>query len=131
MKRIVMSVLAVLLVLSAGAPTASAAGHEHRQSRTQSCISNNTRIENCANACYYVDADGDGICDNCDNHCSGCGKICDKNSDGICDNCGTHAHFTDEDDDGICDLRETCQNTAGNRNCGNSGRRSGHHGAGH
>lgn len=147
MKRIVMGVLAALLVLSAGAPAASAAGHGHRQSSVQSCITDNTRIKNCANACNYVDADGDGICDNCDNHCSGCGNMCDKNSDGICDNCGTHTHFTDEDCDGICDncgtrahsadedcddIRgETCQSTVGNRNCGNTGKRSGHHGAGH
>ena len=36
---------------------------------------------------FYVDANGDGICDN----------FTDKNGDGICD------YFTDKDGDGICD----------------------------
>jgi hypothetical protein len=43
----------------------------------------------------FVDANGDGICDNC-----GTGFV-DADGDGICDNCGTA--FVDADGDGICD----------------------------
>ncbi len=34
----------------------------------------------------YVDANGDGICDN---HGSACGNYVDANGDGVCDNAGT------------------------------------------
>ena len=47
----------------------------------------------CDNACVYTDADGDGICDNCgiDHWCGmagdGCGRnFVDANGDGVCDN---------------------------------------------
>ena len=52
----------------------------------------------------YVDANGDGICDN---HGSACGNYVDANGDGVCDNAGT-------------------VNTGHH-----SGRGMGHHGGGH
>lgn len=57
---------------------------------------------------YFVDTDGDGICDNA-------GSMCiyeDSDGDGICDVCGTNnlscltgdgTDFADADGDGICD----------------------------
>ena len=48
-------------------------------------------------AVNYVDANGDGICDNCAVN-GGRGRwFIDKNGDGICD------YFTDTDKNGICD----------------------------
>ena len=38
----------------------------------------------------YVDADGDGVCDNLGTGCAGQGRYCvDADSDGVCDNLGT------------------------------------------
>ena len=53
----------------------------------------------------YVDADGDGVCDN---YGTGCGRgqyFVDADGDGICDNCGTGRgqYFVDANGDGVCD----------------------------
>ena len=45
--------------------------------------------------CYYVDADGDGLCDNC-------GK-----ANGACRTDGCGRYFADADGDGLCDNRGT------------------------
>lgn len=50
-------------------------------------------------ACPFVDANGDGICDNGDAH----HYFVDANGDGICDNGDTHCNFVDANGDGICD----------------------------
>ena len=51
----------------------------------------------------YVDADGDGICDN---RGTGGGNYVDADGDGICDNRGTGGgNYVDADGDGICDNR--------------------------
>lgn len=64
----------------------------------------------------YVDANGDGVCDNRtanwtdangDGICDTCGWI-DANGDGICDNRGANgqgAGYVDADGDGVCDNR--------------------------
>ena len=51
----------------------------------------------------FVDADGDGICDNCINPV--CKVFVDANGDGICDNCKNPdcKNFKDADGDGKCD----------------------------
>ena len=49
----------------------------------------------------FIDEDGDGICDNRNNHI-----FVDENKDGICDSCDKVHHgkqFIDNDGDGICD----------------------------
>ncbi len=56
-----------------------------------------------AHPCNFVDADGDGICDNGDTHCS----FVDADGDGVCDNGDTHCSFVDADGDGICDNGDT------------------------
>ena len=57
---------------------------------------------------YYVDADGDGVCDYAGSACA----YVDDDGDGICDTCGTihgscpngaGTNFVDDDGDGICD----------------------------
>jgi hypothetical protein len=52
----------------------------------------------------FVDANGDGVCDNCGKYANGsgqgngtCSKFVDANGDGICDN------FVDANGDGVCD----------------------------
>jgi len=61
--------------------------------------------KNCAST--YVDADGDGVCDNYNDRIN----FVDTDGDGICDNigqngrgnCGSCLNFVDDDGDGICD----------------------------
>ena len=51
----------------------------------------------------YVDANGDGVCDN---YGTGRGQyFVDADGDGVCDNCGTGCgqYFVDADGDGVCD----------------------------
>lgn len=64
------------------------------------------------NNCFYTDANGDGICDNCSSPAGVCGRgYIDANGDGICDNYGTQAgngaggggNYVDANGDGICD----------------------------
>ncbi len=58
------------------------------------------------NHCRYVDADGDGVCDNQGVYC----QFVDANGDGICDNHGTYCQHVDASGDGICDTHGTyCQ----------------------
>lgn len=60
MRKAFLGVLTAMILLSLGATTAFAAGHRSRH--------------------YFVDADGDGICDNA-------GSMCIyADEDGICDN---------------------------------------------
>ena len=88
MKKTLLGVLSTVIVLSVCAATAFAAGPR--------CGRN------------FVDADGDGICDNAG---SGC-VYADADGDGLCDVCGAEhgscptgegAAFVDADGDGICD----------------------------
>ncbi len=61
----------------------------------------------------FVDADGDGVCDNCGqgprNPNAPRPNFVDEDGDGVCDNCGTgmgnggSANFVDADGDGVCD----------------------------
>ena len=72
MKKVLIGTLAVVLVLTAMTAGALAAGRGH--------------------ASRFVDADGDGICDNYTAYCKGTGYglgYVDADNDGICDNCGS------------------------------------------
>lgn len=60
----------------------------------------------------FVDADDDGICDNC----TGTGFV-DVDGDGICDNC-TGTNFVDADGDGICDNDGTLYDWSGTHSGG-------------
>ena len=88
MKKIFAGIVTMGLILVMGGTTALAAGP--------------------GRGCYFVDADGDGICDNADSMC----VYVDSDGDGICDVCGTNSLtcltgdgtvFADADGDGICD----------------------------
>lgn len=84
--------------------------------------------------CNFVDADGDGICDNSGSMCI----YTDADGDGICDNCGSYhwcgmagigcgGNFVDEDSDGICDnyVAGQCRgNGRGRYGCGFRGGRN-------
>lgn len=87
MKRIVLGVLAAGIILTIGATTAFAAGvHGGRARGAEAgiCLSDG--------ACsMYVDADEDGICDNC------------ASDHGVCLNNGNCDNYADADGDGICD----------------------------
>ncbi|MCD4845330.1 MAG: hypothetical protein K8R25_12670 [Methanosarcinales archaeon] len=47
----------------------------------------------------FIDADGDGACDNLGNR----PNFVDADGDGVCDNPGNGANFIDVDGDGTCD----------------------------
>ena len=90
MKKVFLGVFAAVIVLSVN--TTSVFASHHRHSVT-------------GNGCggYYVDMNGDGICDGCGTShrygtgVYGCGvNYADVNGDGICDNCGiSHRHGTE------------------------------------
>ncbi len=79
---------------------------------------------------YWVDANGDGICDHCvgGSNYNACSYWVDANGDGICDHCvggSNHnacSYWVDSNGDGICD------HCVGGTYSGRSG---GHHGGGH
>lgn len=75
-----------------------------------------TKVYNNSGGSAYVDANADGICDNCGN----CGGYADANADGICNNRGNCGNYVDADADGICDNRGTCssdRNAAAGGSC--------------
>ncbi len=75
---------------------------------------------------YYVDANGDGICDHCagNNNNGVCSQYVDVNGDGVCDHCagnnshGSCAQYVDANGDGICDHCTGTAAPAGNGTCG-------------
>lgn len=125
MKKLI-AIAAVFVLIPAAGTTAFAAGpchNSHHRANSSSGVG----------YCSFVDADGDGICDNGDAHCT----FTDTDGDGLCDNGDTHCTFTDADGDGICD---NCQNknTHSGTVCANGctriaagGHRAGHHGGRH
>ena len=73
------------------------------------------------NRTNFVDEDGDGVCDN----------FVDEDGDGICDNCvngecagAGGAYFVDEDGDGVCDNFDGGQKRCGGSSKGSRGNRS-------
>lgn len=73
MKKSFFSILAIIVILSAGSATAFASGGNR-------CFDGVGRNGFCA----FVDADGDGVCDNAGKGAS-C-KFVDADGDGVCDN---------------------------------------------
>ena len=61
---------------------------------------------------YFVDEDGDGVCDNAGSYC----RFVDEDGDGVCDNAGTYCRFVDEDGDGVCDNFGTHHHNSGRGN---------------
>lgn len=89
LKKVLSGIFAAVLLLSIGTTSAFAVGPGQGP--------------------YFVDADGDGVCDYAGTACA----YVDADGDGICDNCGRLAgagcggNFVDEDGDGICDYAGT------------------------
>lgn len=90
MKKVWVGILAAAMAVSVGTTSALAAGPGAGR--------------------HFVDADGDGVCDNFG---AGCSYV-DADGDGICDSCGAYhrnppagnrrgGNFVDNDGDGICD----------------------------
>lgn len=84
----------------------------------------------------FVDADGDGLCDNCEARAArghhGCASYVDENKDGVCDTCtnggtgrATCRGYGDTDGDGVCD---GCDGTGMHHGRRAGGCGSGHHG---
>ena len=110
MRKAFLGTLAAVIVLSTCATTAFAAGP--------------------AGGRYFVDADGDGICDNFGSMC----MYADADGDGICDSCGMYhwcsmagtgcgRNFVDTDGDGVCDNYLTGQGRGNGRGNGTQGGR--------
>ena len=98
MKRILLGVLAAGIVLSIGATTVFASGMHNGQGNAF-CLSGVCQTGSCTN---YVDADGDGLCDNCDD------------SHGACQT-GSCTNYVDADGDGLCDNHSANHDGCGNR----------------
>ena len=99
MKKLLISVLVIAALLSLAVPGALAA----RGGFTGGCRGTAAR--------QYVDADGDGICDNW-GECGAWGGryYVDADGDGVCDHRGEGCGraFVDADGDGMCDWAGTC-----------------------
>ena len=99
MKKMVIGTISAALVLSMAVTGAFAAGNGYGRSRN------------------FVDADGDGVCDN---YGTGRGQyFVDADGDGVCDNYGTGRgqYFVDADGDGVCDNYGTGCGRGQGRNC--------------
>lgn len=113
MRKVLFGVLAAVIVLSADAGTALAAGAR------------------CGH--YFVDTNSDGICDNAGTMCA----YVDEDGDGICDNCGIYhlcgadvdcGNYVDADGNGVCDNYVAGQSRGngqgrGNGRCSQGGHR--------
>ena len=78
MKKIHKTIIVSALLLTAATTGIFAAGQRG------ACIPKNSGV--CLNQnCQFIDADGDGYCDNMGQNC----RFVDENGDGICDNFGT------------------------------------------
>ena len=112
MKKALAIGLSCFMVLSASIPVMAA------EAQPQTCGIGHCNMGEC-----FLDADGDGICDN---HC-----YWDENEDGICD------YFVDDDEDGICDhCHEHGKPAQTTTYCApqttqRRGHHGGHHGRGH
>ena len=133
-KKAVAGILIGLVVLAVGATSALAAGPGGGRHAGWSGINGGNGTG--SGVCRYVDANGDGICDNYGTGCGG--HYVDSNGDGICDNYGTGcgSNYVDANGDGICDNHGTgCGSNYVDSNgdgvCDNyTGSQSGHHGSG-
>lgn len=97
-----------------------------------------TVSDNTGSVCQHIDADNDGICDNCGRDC----RYVDVNGSVNYDSTGNYCHHADADNDGICDncgtgcaggyhggYADDSGNTVyGHHNGHGAGHESGHHG---
>lgn len=110
MKKVFLGILSTAIVLSMCSAAAFAAGPGCGRHFVDA--GGDGVCDNAGNRCAYADADGDGFCDVCGAEHGTCligagAAFADADGDGICDNCGTYhrcgGNFVDSDGDGICD----------------------------
>lgn len=107
MQKILTAVITIALTCTMGF------AHE---TESASVRSENSRTISYKGICSgYVDADNDGLCDNCNSHHfnsnGACSGYADADNDGLCDNCSSHHSssngaclgYVDADHDGFCD----------------------------
>lgn len=120
-RKVSLAAVMAAIVLALGAAPAFAWGNRDSASRGMKYQHRSTI------AAGYVDADGDG---SCDNFASGGARgsrsanFIDEDGDGICDNRGTGTGFVDADGDGVCDN----QGIYGRHDGTGNGSGNGHHG---
>lgn len=114
-----MAVMAVAFIMSSATALAVEVAELPNSNSVEADIS--AACAYCGVSCSFVDADGDGICDNYAAQLCGTGAgFVDADGDGICDNygtygCGMGAGYVDADGDGVCD-------NYGTYGCGRGGR---------
>lgn len=138
-KTLLTGALTATLMLSPEPSAAQTARPAQMQNLT--CNNSSKICELTQDACSYIDADGNGICDNLGtqagggpgNGGAGGGYFIDADGDGVCDNFGTQAgggsgnggagggYFTDADGDGVCDNFGTQGGGSGHGYGGNHG----------
>ncbi len=132
------SLAIVLALLTICVFPLSASAHHGRRVSQGVCggIQNAFHHGTSCRACRHADANGDGICDNCNTGWS-CPHA-DADGDGICDSCGNTCGYVDADGNGICDNwgSGTGNGTGagtGSGSASGSGNSwgGGHHGGGH
>ena len=87
MKKIVVGIMATALVLSVGPVSVFASCSSHNRHHVE--VEHKESCEHYNTSCQFVDADGDGICDDCGSHeCRSkkCSDYVDADGDGVCDN---------------------------------------------
>lgn len=142
MKKFLGILIAAALLLTVCVPSALAAGNHHGGYHRTNLVNRVHRACAAYGTCQngWVDADGDGICDNCETAQCGnpanqnrpCRNWVDTNGDQVCDNYGTadcpgngncqNDCWVDEDHDGICDNYNAVDCPS---NCGGTGSRDG------
>lgn len=122
MKKLLAGLLTTALVLTLSAPNALAAPRHHSWAAQR--IANGIQAGCIRPACAFVDADGDGTCDNYDP------ENCPGNGQG---NGGNGAGFVDTDGDGVCDNYNptVCPGNGQGWNGGGQGWGRGHRGGRH
>lgn len=111
MEKVLTSIVTIALALATSVSPGfvSSSVGEAETGSAQTAYSQTVRYDDAA--CYYIDADGNGLCDTCGLAHASCTGYTDANNDGICDNCNNHhangntscTGYVDNNGDGICD----------------------------
>lgn len=85
-KKMFVTLAALALAAAALAVPAAAHGHGGWNGECRQAVSCQDADGACGRG-NYIDADGDGVCDNCGTAC-GYRHYADEDGDGVCDSCG-------------------------------------------
>ncbi len=115
MEKVLTGIVTIALTLSMGAASGFTGAYTNEVKTGFSQTAGSQAVRYDTPACRYIDADGNGFCDNCRLAHTGANTSCtgfaDTNNDGICDNCNNHhagantscTGYVDNNGDGICD----------------------------